>query len=194
MQAKPRTRQNNRSIPLRKAKDQIADTHLTVRFLATSTGTATTELLGLRSSGVGDQKSAVVGDKELTELKGRGSIVVLGVVGNERLGDSLADGVDLRGVTTTGDTETDVDSAVTLKVRRERRGKSVSCLDLWVREVIQSKRTAAATPSMLSLHRAIPSCSCRYIMTNCEIDPFHSSTMLADPRASLLYHDIVYLI
>lgn len=31
------------------------------------------------------------------------------VVGDEGLGDGLADGVDLRGVTTTGDADTDVD-------------------------------------------------------------------------------------
>ena len=94
-----------------------ADAYLTVRLLATSTGTVTAELLGLRSSGVGDQQSAVVSNKELAELKGRGGIVVLGVVSNERLGDSLADGVDLRGLTTTGHTETDVDSAVGSKSR-----------------------------------------------------------------------------
>lgn len=72
----------------------------------------TTELLGLRSSGVGDQERAVVGDKELAELKGRGGIVVLGVVGDERLGDGLADGVHLRSGTTTRNTQADVDSAV----------------------------------------------------------------------------------
>lgn len=35
---------------------------------------------------------------------------VLLVVGDEGLGDGLADGVDLRGVTTTGDTDTDIDT------------------------------------------------------------------------------------
>lgn len=35
---------------------------------------------------------------------------VLLVVGDNRLGDGLADGVDLRGVTTTGDTDADVDT------------------------------------------------------------------------------------
>lgn len=37
-------------------------------------------------------------------------IDVLLVVGDDRLGDGLTDGVDLRGVTTTGDTDTDVDT------------------------------------------------------------------------------------
>ena len=35
---------------------------------------------------------------------------VLLVVGDDGLGDCLADGVDLRGVTTTGDTDADVDT------------------------------------------------------------------------------------
>lgn len=35
---------------------------------------------------------------------------VLLVVGDEGLGDGLADGVNLGGVTTTGDTDTDVDT------------------------------------------------------------------------------------
>jgi hypothetical protein len=37
-------------------------------------------------------------------------IDVLLVVGDDGLGDGLADGVDLGGVTTTGDTDTDVDT------------------------------------------------------------------------------------
>jgi hypothetical protein len=38
-------------------------------------------------------------------------IDVLLVVGNDGLGDSLTDGVDLGGVTTTGDTDADVDTS-----------------------------------------------------------------------------------
>lgn len=38
-------------------------------------------------------------------------IDVLLVVGDNRLGDGLTDGVDLRGVTTTGDADTDVDTS-----------------------------------------------------------------------------------
>jgi hypothetical protein len=37
------------------------------------------------------------------------------VVGNQGLGDSLADGIDLRSVTTTGDTDTDVDTGELVK-------------------------------------------------------------------------------
>lgn len=83
---------------------------LTVRFLVTGTSTWTTELLGLGPSGIGDEECAVVLKESLLEL-------VLGVLVNEflvvsddGLGDSLADGVDLGDVTTTGDADTDVDT------------------------------------------------------------------------------------
>lgn len=72
------------------------------------TGTATTELLGLHPPGVGDEESSVVGNKSLLQLDSRGSILVLGVEGNDTLGDSLSESVELRDVTTTLDTETDV--------------------------------------------------------------------------------------
>lgn len=72
----------------------------------------TTKLLGLHSAGVGDEEGTVVRDEQLAELERRGGVVVLGVVGNKRLGDGLSDGVDLRSVSTTGNADSDVDSAV----------------------------------------------------------------------------------
>jgi hypothetical protein len=83
--------------------------YLTVRLLAARTGTTTTELLGLGAAGVGNEESTVVGDEGLLELKGRGGVLVLGVEGNNTLGDSLTEGVELRDVTTTLDAEADVD-------------------------------------------------------------------------------------
>jgi hypothetical protein len=69
----------------------------------------TTELLGLGAAGVGDEEGTVVGDEGLLELKSRGGVLVLGVEGNNTLGDSLTEGVELRDVTTTLDTKADVD-------------------------------------------------------------------------------------
>lgn len=91
---------------------------LTVRLLAARAGTTTTELLGLAAAGVGDQKRAVIRHKELLKLQSRGSIVVLGVVGDKGLGNSLADGVYLRSVTTTRDTDANVDGAEALVVKK----------------------------------------------------------------------------
>ena len=70
----------------------------------------TTELLRLRPPGVGDEESAVVCDELLLELHRRVGVVVLGEVGDDGLGDRLADGVHLRGVTSTLDADADVDA------------------------------------------------------------------------------------
>lgn len=82
---------------------------LTVRLLVPGTGTGTTELLGLAPPVVGNEECAVVLDEGLLELVLGVLVHVLLVVGDDGLGNGLADGVDLRGVTTTGDADADVD-------------------------------------------------------------------------------------
>lgn len=83
---------------------------LTVRFLVTSTGTATSELLGFCAAVIGNKQCAVVLDESLLQLVLGVLVDVLLVVGDERLGDGLADGVDLRSVPTTRDTDTDINA------------------------------------------------------------------------------------
>ena len=84
--------------------------NLTVGLLVAGAGTATTELLGLGTAVVGNQECAVVLSKSLLQLVLGVLVDVLLVVGDNGLGDSLTDGVDLRGVTTTGNADTDVDT------------------------------------------------------------------------------------
>lgn len=88
---------------------QAKENSLTVGLLVPGAGTGTTELLGLASPVVGDEECAVVLDESLLELVLGVLVDVLLVVGDDGLGDGLADGVDLRGVTTTGDADADVD-------------------------------------------------------------------------------------
>ena len=83
-------------------------THLTVRLLESGSGTTTTELLWLHSSGVGDQQGLVVRSEDLLELVLRSLVDVFLVVSNQALGNSLSDGVNLRHVTTTGNSDSDV--------------------------------------------------------------------------------------
>lgn len=78
-----------------------------VRFLESSSGTFTTELLWLASSGVGNEESLVVGDKELFHLSLGGLIVVLLGVGDDGLGDSHSDGHALVHGTSTADSNSD---------------------------------------------------------------------------------------
>jgi len=72
------------------------------------TGTGTTELLGLAATGVGNEEGTVVLEEDLLELVLGGLIDVLLVVGDDGLGKSLTDSVDLGSVSTTLDTDTDV--------------------------------------------------------------------------------------
>ena len=71
----------------------------------------TTELLRFAATRVGNQERTVVRNEELAKLKRRRSVVVLGVVGNKGLGNGLTDGVNLRSVTTTRDTDANVNGA-----------------------------------------------------------------------------------
>lgn len=81
---------------------------LSVGLLETGTGTLTTKLLGLAAAVVGDEEGAVKGDEGLLEQVLGVLVDELLVVGDEGLGNGLTDGVDLRGVTTTGDADADV--------------------------------------------------------------------------------------
>jgi hypothetical protein len=83
-------------------------TRLTVRFLVSGSGTWTTEFLGLAPSVVGDEECAVVLNKCLFQLVLGVLIDVLLVVGDNRLGNGLSNSIDLRGVTTTSNSDTDV--------------------------------------------------------------------------------------
>ena len=68
----------------------------------------TTELLRLCSPRVRDEERPVVRNKLLLQLQSARGVEVLGVVGNDRLRNRLTNGVHLRGVSTTLDTDTDV--------------------------------------------------------------------------------------
>lgn len=92
---------------------------LTVGLLEARAGTLTTELLGLASSVVGDEEGSVELDESLLEEVLGVLVDELLVVGDEGLGDGLSDGVDLRGVTTTGDADADVDVGELVKANNE---------------------------------------------------------------------------
>lgn len=94
---------------------------LTVRLLVTGTSTGTTELLGLGSSRVSNEQGSVVSQESLLELVLGLLIHVLLVEGNNALGNSLTDGVNLRGVSTTGHSDTDVDVGELVQSYQQQR-------------------------------------------------------------------------
>ena len=84
--------------------------HSSVGFLVACAGTGTTELLGFHAAGISNEESFVVHDKLLLQFALGEFVVVLLVVGDKGLGDSLTHGEDLGGGTTTGDTDADVET------------------------------------------------------------------------------------
>jgi len=84
-------------------------TRSSVRLLETRSGTVSSELLGLASARVSNEESLVVLDKEFLKLALALLIVVLLVVGDDGLGDSLADGHHLGAGTTSVDAHADVE-------------------------------------------------------------------------------------
>jgi hypothetical protein len=88
---------------------QQAKYRLTVRLLVPRARTWTAELLGLAPPVVGNEQCAVVLDEGLLELVLRVLVDVLLVVGDDGFGNGLANSVDLRGVTTAGYSDADVD-------------------------------------------------------------------------------------
>ena len=94
---------------------------LTVRLLEACTGTTTTELLWLWATRVGDEEGAVIGHEDVLDLTLGGLIDILLVPGDESLGDGLTDSVNLGRVTTTLDTDADVDLTVPVGAEEEDR-------------------------------------------------------------------------
>jgi hypothetical protein len=85
--------------------------HLAVRLLESRTGGSTTVLLGLAPARITDQQVTVVFYQSFSEFILRLFVNVLCVVGNNRLGNCGADGIDLRSDTTTLDANTNVEVA-----------------------------------------------------------------------------------
>jgi hypothetical protein len=95
--------------------------HLSVRLLEARAGTTTTKLLGLAAAVIGDEESTVKGNEGLLEHVLGVLVDELLVVGDQRLGNGLTDGVNLRGVTTTGDADADVDVGELVEADDEER-------------------------------------------------------------------------
>ena len=95
-------------LPKMEITARIENTNLTVGLLVSCSGSGTSKLLGLVPPGVSDQQGAVVLDKDVLDLLLALLINVLLVVGDQGLGESLSDGVDLGHVTTSLHADADI--------------------------------------------------------------------------------------
>lgn len=94
----------------------------------------TTELLGLCSPGVRNQKRPVVCDQLLLELHRTVRIDVLGIVSNDGLGNGLADGINLGGVSTTLYADADVNRSESILSCDENGLIDLEAEDLWLQK------------------------------------------------------------
>jgi len=108
---------------------------LTVRLLETSAGTPSSELLRLAPPRVSDQKGPVVLHEDVLDLLLGGLIHKFTVVGNNGLGDSLPDGVDLSSVSSSLDADADIEVGETLLAKEKDRLKGLKAEDLGLEEL-----------------------------------------------------------
>ena len=93
----------------------------TVRLLEASAGAAPPKLLRLASSRVRHKKSPVVPHQNILNLLLRLLVDEFLVEGDQRFGDALADGVDLRHVASTFDADAHVDTGEAVAAEEEDR-------------------------------------------------------------------------
>ncbi|KAF4378896.1 hypothetical protein G4B88_008366 [Cannabis sativa] len=100
------------------AKMNYSDWCKAQQFLVPSPGTTTTELLRLASPGISDEQGPVVLPQNVLDLLLRLLVHVLLVESHQCLGDALTNGVDLRGVTSSLDTDPHVHAGETLSTQQ----------------------------------------------------------------------------
>ena len=132
----------------RKTKTVTERESLTVRFLVTSAGTWTSELLRFAPTGIGNQQGTVVLGQDVLQFLAGGFIHILLVERNQRLGDGLADGVDLGDMTTTGNADPDVDTGELFLAEQQQRLLELVLqnlgFDLVQRAAVHSQQTLSA--------------------------------------------------
>jgi len=109
----------------KKEEERKRRIHLTVRLLVTSTSAWTSELFGLTATRISDKKSTVIRDEDVLDLLLGSLINKLLVVGDDGLADGLTDGIELRSVTTTADTDAEIDIGKALLAEKKDRLKDL---------------------------------------------------------------------
>merc|ERR550525_55192 len=94
---------------------------LTVRLLVSCSGSWTSKLLGLVSSWISDQQGTIKLDKDVLDLLLALLVNKLLIVGHQRLGQCLSDGIDLRHVPASLHTDADVDVGKSVLAKEKNR-------------------------------------------------------------------------
>ena len=97
----------------------VETTSLPIRLLLLRSGTLTTVLLGFASTGVCNKERPVVAHEQILDFLLGGLVDELLVVSDDTLGDGLSDGVDLRSVTSSLNSNSDVDLGESFSSEKE---------------------------------------------------------------------------
>uniref|UniRef100_A0A182KI90 Uncharacterized protein n=2 Tax=Anopheles christyi TaxID=43041 RepID=A0A182KI90_9DIPT len=112
------------------ARARMYNKFLTVRLLVAGTGTWTTELLRLAATRIRNQQCSVVLRQDVLQFLARRLIDVLLVERDQRLRDSLADGVDLGNMTTTVHPDADINTGELFLAEQQQRLLQLVAQDL----------------------------------------------------------------
>ncbi len=134
---------------------------LTVRFLVSCSGTTTTELLWLHSSGVSNQQASVVSGVDLLQLVLGSLIDVLSSVCNQSLSQSLSDSVNLRNVTTTSNSDPNVQVGELVQANQKDWLVDLVSQDFWLNQSDWSTINLNKTSSGLNVSNS----SCVLLLT-----------------------------
>lgn len=104
-------------------------------LLPASTGTSTTEFLGLHPSRISDQEGPVIVDEAFLEAHGVCGIDIFGVVRDEGLGNGLADSVHLGRVPSSLDPDSDINAGELVFTDDENGFVDLETEDLGLNEV-----------------------------------------------------------
>jgi hypothetical protein len=103
--------------------------------LETSTSTGTTELLGLTTTRISNEKSTIVLNEDFLDLLLGSFINKLLVESNNGLGKSLTDSINLRGVTTTVNANSDISVGETFLTQKKDNFVDLELQDLGFKEL-----------------------------------------------------------
>lgn len=102
--------------------------------MESGTSTLTTEFLWFWSSGISNQQGSVVRGESLLQFVLGLFVNELLVVSNQTLGNSLSDSVNLRDVTTTSDSNSDVDVSELVQTNQQQWFVNLESQDFWLNQ------------------------------------------------------------
>ena len=103
--------------------------------METGTSTGTTELLGLTTTRISNEKSTIILNEDFLDLLLGSFINKLLVESNNGLGKSLTDSINLRGVTTTVNANSDISVGETFLTQKKDNFVDLELQDLGFKEL-----------------------------------------------------------